>query len=265
LICGAVFDIRNPMKRPQSIETLVVFAYDELSKLYSSSAESVWDRVGYGRDRTSGGAQRYDFGAPHPDSEIISKAVDAIPTVAFDWAYTGMLMGEFEALFRAHNVIPEDTVKASMLVRHHGIMKTRPGWGKDFSTRPERIQPARGPSGAAAIEGRCLGKDRYTEGAACPLQWSPSVIDLARSRARYVIWHDSLVRLCVVLGGRLEAFSPTPPECSPSPWLEPGEESIVFRSKSTMTRLPERHPRPVAGSLRKDRVGSGGPVRIIQG
>src|ERR1700686_4799005 len=54
-------------RRSIAINFAVCWAYEELSKIYTSSADGIssWDRIGFGRDTTSRGpgtAQRYDFG-----------------------------------------------------------------------------------------------------------------------------------------------------------------------------------------------------------
>ncbi len=255
------------MKQSKSIDALVTWAYDELGKLQSSSADGIWDRIGFGSDRTayhSGSAQRYDFGLPHPDSDVVVKAVDELDDCQIDWqTHHKAIMGPFDALFMAHDVILTETVRPSALIRFHAIMRSRPAWGRDYEPFPSRIQPARGPAGSAAIVGECRGAGKYTAGSYCPLKWVPSVIELARQRANYVGWHDGLGRLCQTLrNGRLEAFEPTAPECASEPWNHSESAPRVLRDTISrpLTKLPDHWQRPVASRRPQMRLGAAYPA-----
>lgn len=255
------------MKQSVDVEKLLHWCYDQQQKLQSSSADGIWDRIGFGSDRTayhSGTAQRYDFGLPHPDSDRIIKAVDELDPVVIDWAaHHKAIMGPFDALFMSHDIILTETIRPSSLIRYHAIMGSRPAWGRDYEPFPARVQPTRGPAGSAAIVGECRGADKYTAGSHCPLKWCPSVIELARQRANYVGWHDGLGRLVGALRGRLEAFEPTPPECAPEPWNHSESPRRVLRetiSRPVPTKLPDHWPRPVALRRPQMRLGAAYPV-----
>ena len=254
------------MKQSIDVEKLVIFAYEEQQKLASSSADGIWDRIGFGSDRTayhSGTAQRYDFGLPHPDSDRIVKAIDELDPVMIDWpVHHKAIMGPYDALFMAHDIILTESLRPSALIRYHSIMRSRPAWGRDYEPFPARIQPARGPAGSAAIVGECRGADKYTAGSHCPLKWCPSVIELARQRANYVAWHDGLGRLVMALRSRLEAFEPTTPECAPEPWNHSEAAPRVLRDMISrpLTKLPDHWPRPMASRRPQMRLGAAYPV-----
>lgn len=252
------------MKRSMEIEALLIWTYSELSKRFTSSADGIWDQVGFGRiQQGGGGAQRYAaFGLPHPDATVIEKAVDAIPDCTIDWqAHHAAITGPFDALFMAHNPILTEVIRPSSLLRYHAIMKSRPAWGREYEPFPSRVQPPRGPAGAAAIIGECRGADKYTAGAYCPLKWSPSVIELARQRANYVGWHDGLGRLVNALRGTLSDFEPLPPTAAPEPWNRTDVAPRVLRDMISrpITRLPERWPRPTATRRPQMRLGAAYP------
>jgi hypothetical protein len=183
--------------------------------------------------------------------------------VMVDWKNNVQaIMGEWTTLFLAHDCILTDTIEPSRIVRYNAIMKSRPAWGREYEPCPSRIQPARGPAGAAAIVGECRGADKYTTGAHCPLKWVPSVIELARQRANYVGWHDGLGRLCQELRGRLEAFEATAPECPPEPWNHSDAPARVLVDLITrpLAKIPEHWPRPMATRRPQMRLGSAYPV-----
>jgi hypothetical protein len=254
------------VKQSVPVDKLSCWAFEELQKRYTSSAEGMrWDNLGFGPIQTGrgGGGQRYDFGIPHKDAETIEAAVDALDDCQIDWeTHHTAIMGPFDALFMAHDVLLTETIKPSALIRYHGIMKTRPAWGRDYEPFPSRVQPARGPSGAAAIVGECRGRDLYSTGAYCPIKWCPSVIELARQRANYVGWHDGLGRLCMALRGSLEAFDATAPEVAPEPWNRTDAPRRVLSDLITrpLTRLPDHWPRPMATRRPQMRLGSAYPV-----
>jgi hypothetical protein len=254
------------VKRSINVENLLIWAFnDELIKRFSSSAEGIWDNMGFGPVQTGGrsGGNRYDFGVPHKDAETIEAAVDELLDCQIDWqAHHTAIMGPFDALFMAHDVLLTETIRPSALVRYHSIMRTRPPWGRDYQPFPARVQPARGPAGSAAIVGECRGADKYKSGSYCPLKWAPSVIELARQRANYVGWYDGLGRLCTELRGRLEDFEATPPECSPEPWnrSEPTVRVLRETVSRPLTRIPEHWPRPIATKRPQMRLGAAYPV-----
>lgn len=239
----------------QDIENLLVWTYrDELPKRMTSSAEGIWDRIGYGRDQNAShttAAQRYPhFGLPHPDAERIEKAVDALRPVGMHWMQRrAELMPDHLALLEEHmrerDWLCVETVPVAVLVRHHAIMGTRPAWG-DESPVPNRTQPARGPATAGAVVGEYGGHGRWKAGAYCPLRWSPSPIEIVRKRAMYAAWRSALDSLVGALRGRLSEHEAGPAEAPRQPWLVRGKVASVVPDLTVprvMRTLPERPER----------------------
>lgn len=70
------------VKTPIDVEMALRWAWrDELSTRQTSAAEAVWDRIDdFGRHGGvdvdgGGGVQRYDFGVPDPDAEVLEIVV----------------------------------------------------------------------------------------------------------------------------------------------------------------------------------------------
>lgn len=215
-----------------------------------------------GIDRGHGAAQRYShFGLPDPDAELIERAVSALEDVVIDWkksfdAIAGDLAGlvtvndltrrpeepkatkigwgeagtkALRAMFgpgaerpgydRPRDVLMVASIKTSALVTMHAIKGTRPDYW-DEQVKPTHVPATR--SGQPAVVGICQGKNRYSEGSYCPMEWSPSPTSILTSRADYAAWHQGLVLLASTLD--LAKFDVLPPSASPTPWLNADRE-----------------------------------------
>lgn len=273
---------------------------DELSKRQTSSAEGIWDHIEEwgqrgGIDPGHGAAQRYPhFGLPHADAEAIERAVGSLPDGMIDWAseseaimgdllgladtrplaarpkpprttkilyrdkYRDKLGWRSETLAPPRDVIMVRSLQTAALVTMHASMGSRPDWRED-PPRPYWIEAERGPS-RAKIVGECRGRDHYTTGSYCPLQWLPSPLTIAAARGDYLAWHRGLVTLAETLA--LDAHEVLPPAAPEYPWLEPSEPRAVYTvGESTRTKLPLVPQRDRIGPpLPRPRHG---PVTII--
>jgi hypothetical protein len=78
---------------------------------------------------------------------------------------------------------------------------------------------AAGTNGKPAVAGTRYGKNRYSTGAHCPLQWAqPTIEGVALARAQYAVWHSALTRLAVSLRGKLRNVAVMPPISIAAPW-----------------------------------------------
>lgn len=262
-------------KRAIEIEKLLHWAYrDELSKRRCSSAEGIWDKINEighngGVDVGHGAAQRYShFGLPHPDAERIEQAVGALQDVSSEVSgrlediapdLAGLITinkpptadtkatksgwfnpkGQFvQHTNRPRDVIMVGSIKVAALVTMHAIRESRPDWW-DEEPSPKMIHAQRGPK----IEGECKGRNHYSTGSYCPLQWEPSPISVVQARAEYVAWFDGLEHLARTL--LLEDFQPLPPVAPRSPWFSQPESigrtiSMPSLKQKALPLTPER-------------------------
>jgi hypothetical protein len=80
-------------------------------------------------------------------------------------------------------------------------------------------QPIILANGKPAVSGKRYGKDRYAEGAACPVRWgSPTIEGFILARARYAVWHSALTRLQQALRGKLKSTVVLSPKLDAAPW-----------------------------------------------
>lgn len=242
------------MKQAIDIEKLLHWAYrDELSKRVTSAAEGIWDRIddngklgGIGDDGRRGdrGAQRYDFGLPHPDAEEIERAVGSLPDAVVDWEASRDAISAGLASLLTRDVLFVSTIKPSVLITSHAIRESRPEW-YDEPPKPYRTSAEKGTG--AKIVGECRGKNLYTLGSHCPITWEPSPYSIVLARADYAAWHAALSQLAasLVLVDHI-ALQPSAPAM---PWIEPEQTRtpIVIRSSATMRPIPLRPQRDRAG------------------
>lgn len=120
---------------------------------------------------------------------------------------------------RPRDVLMLEGIKTKVLVTIHAIKGTRPEW-RDEEPYPLMTPAARGTS--AMIVGECRGKNLYTAGSYCPLNWMPSPLTIVTSRMQYFAWHQGLGRLAETL--LLEKFIALPPKAPRSPWIVDDEE-----------------------------------------
>ncbi len=256
------------MKTAVDIEKLLVWAYrDELSKLQTSSAEGIWDNIAdYGLHGIApqtgdyGAAQRYShFGLPHPDATTLAKAVTALPDMIMDWEENASsILGELMTLFftmggYSANYRP---LRTSALVTMYARMDCRPDWRED-SPRPHGVPQLMGHhAGQPSIVGKCEGRLRYSHGSYCPLQWEPSPLTVAMTRAEYVAWHHGLSLLART--AVLRDYEPMPPAAPVAPWCHEDDRWCIWEGEGDggVAKLPLKPVRPLAGPppRRKRRV-----------
>jgi len=252
------------VKQSVEVEKLLHWAYgDELSKRTTSSAEGIWDHIEEwgqrgGIDPGHGAAQRYPhFGLPHPDAYKIEIAVTALPNLVLDWAASSdAILGGMAALLQSRDVLLVRTLRTSALVTMHAKMNSRPDW-REEPPRPCRIQAERGRNRPKII-GECKGRDRYTIGSYCPLQWEPSPISIAELRADYACWHRGLTTLAQTL--ELDEHIALPPTAPALPWAgekDPPRRIFYIGERAQAQTLPLNPQRPLAfGAGRKNRNSS---------
>jgi hypothetical protein len=261
------------IKRSADIESVLGWAYrEQLPLKYISSANGIWDKIGgigIARDanarRDGSSAQRYpQFGLPHPDADLIERAVSACPAVEIDWQTEGpWIMGDLFGLLTHNAAVSVGSFRAAAWVVQHASMNTRPKWRID-DPRPYPVKAERGPG--YKIVGECLGKNRYSTWSYCPLEWRPTIIDIAEARAEYLVWWRALTDLAKRLKGALETWLPQPPTAVADPWrvAEPVRAChLLGPSESQWHRrpLPLSLPRPRAGAPLKYRLSQGIPRR----
>lgn len=247
-------------KTEMDVEKLLTWAYrDELSKRQTSAAEGIWDRIeDYGQkggiDHGHGAAQRYaHFGLPDPDAEAIERAVGQLEDVVVDWGqslpfiagelaglvsvndfsrrsatepgksttaeWTGKNGRRVKAHDRPRDMLMLGALRTKALVTMHAIQGTRPDW-RDEQPMPYRVQSETGSH--PKISGTCEGKNRYSLGSYCLLQWDPSPTSIITARAEYVAWWEGLL----MLSGKLSLANhiALPPSASVTPWLDERKE-----------------------------------------
>lgn len=98
----------------------------------------------------------------------------------------------------------------------------RAGVSPDWCRQPPKARPLIRSTGKPAVEGKRYGKDRYSDGANCPLRWGdPTIESIARARAQYSVWWRSLDRLAKSLNGKMKDHVASPPAALASPWMRP--------------------------------------------
>jgi hypothetical protein len=98
----------------------------------------------------------------------------------------------------------------------------RHGVSPDWCRHQPRATSVIGKNGKPQVYGTRHGKDRYSEGSHCPLQWgNPSLEGIALARAAYVVWHRCLDRLVLTLTEKLKYHAATPAVAPSAPWTLP--------------------------------------------
>lgn len=289
------------MTKPKTeidVEKLLHWAYrDELSKRQTSAAEGIWDRLRHtaqlgGIEPGHGGAQRYaHFGLPDADAEAIERAVSRLEPVVIDWAASmdtiaaglsglvsindlkpdrhkskvtvstwGAKNGQrIRAENRPRDVLMLNTLPTAALVTQHAVRASRPDWFNQ-EPRPHMVPALKGPN--ARIEGECRGRNLYSAGSYCPLEWEPSPVSVIMARVDYAVWWSGLNTLADTLV--LEKFTALHPTAPPTPWIDDDEpEPTILHTPPAPFRgsyglFPER---PRAGP--PPRLSKAGPVREL--
>lgn len=287
------------MKKQVECEGLLRWAYrDELPKKMTSSAEGIWDRIKDqrpGQDPGHGAAQRYPhFGLPHPDAERVEMAVGRLQDLCIDWDMEGWaILGDLLALadprspalcggaYRPpskagwpvirpggrtgrqsakvdppRDVILVRTLRTAALVTMHAGMGTRPGWQEE-PPRPTPIYRGSKPT----IVGECRGKNLYTAGSYCPMEWTPSPITIAETRADYLAWWRGLMYLAETLV--LEDYNVLPPLAPEMPWRDGVEYRPPVRATlwpPKLDKLPLNPERKITGPPKRIKSSAGRKV-----
>lgn len=211
--------------RSVEIERLLQWAFcDELPKREAfgpRGAPSAWQSVeNYAKlgCRVQSGSSVSHSAIPHRDALIIADAVAALPGgVVVDLSKEEALLGGLSSLAAAI-VAPQIRLSAADLVEDHARSGVSPDWCR-HQPRPMCVI---GPNGKQTVFGKRYGKDRYSEGAHCPLRWGdPTIESIARARAIYTIWWQSLDRLSILLNGKLKDHVASAPAALRAPWLRP--------------------------------------------
>lgn len=257
-------------------------------------------RGGIEVDRGHGdGAQRYAYiGLPDPDALLIEKAVAGLEDLVIDWpqsfdAIAGDLAGlitvndmarresaprapkagwgaaganAVKAFFgeaprqtrdRPRDVLMVAGLRTAALVTMHAVKGTQPDWNEQ-PPKPSAVPALKGTN--AMIIGECRGRNLYSAGSCCPLQWLPSPLSIVSSRAEYVAWHHGLTTLARTL--QTEKFTALPPKASRLPWLERSEPmaGVIPVMPSTVNRVSDWGTLPLTPS----RGRKGPPLRTVK-
>lgn len=152
---------------------------------------------------------------PESDAFIVVREVDQLNTnVLVDWSESkATLLDNLWAISPEEQLLAFNEVE---LVVEFAQTKSRPVWNVG-QPKPLQVTLA---NGKAAVSGRRYGKDRYSDGANCPLRWAqPTVESVAFVRARYAVWQAALSRLALALDGKLKNIVVLPPSSPASPWI----------------------------------------------
>jgi hypothetical protein len=260
-----------PAKRFLDIEMALRWAYrDELPKRQHGGRYDSRDLTAASMSRLAGAAadderpcdQREPgfpaaMGDPHPDAEIIEKAVEHLA----DWAGHRFGADRMDALTSDLPLAIDPVLVGieaiacmSGTVTINARMATRPKWSADKPTarwtpgpngKPKVLldeifvqvidsrdrvfyEPAREPLAPDAIFYRepmpspAVRSGHYREGSYCPILWRPDPVRLLSERAEHCAWHAGLEILSAELEGQLEAIAVLSPAAAWAPWLIPG-------------------------------------------
>lgn len=205
------------MKRPVEIERLLQWAFRELPNRAAfgpRGAQSAWQRAQYGCPISSSPSSS---AIPHRDALIIVDEVAGLRgrlAIDFD-RWKAFLLGDLLPLAVGIDD-PKISVSGGDLVEVHARTGVPPDWRR----LPPRAKPIIERNGKPRVKGKRYGKDRYSEGAECPLRWV-DLAEIARSRAEYAVWRGSLDQLVKSLNGKLKDHIASPPAALPAPWTRP--------------------------------------------
>lgn len=152
---------------------------------------------------------------PDADALIVASEVNMLrANVVVDWsASKASLLGDLVGLAAGDQLFSFNEID---LVVEHAQCGIPPIWNVGFP----KLGPVVLANGKPAVSGSRYGKNRYSEGSRCPLQWAaPTVEGVALARARYAVWHSALTRLAASLHGKLKNIAVTPPVAPAAPWI----------------------------------------------
>lgn len=110
---------------------------------------------------------------------------------------------------------------AFFLVYHHGLSMTRPDWYAEGEGHEVPLLNGKG-------QRRPIYRDAVNRTGIIgyQMQWQGHRSEaVARGRADYALWHDSLSALATDLDGLLEDFTPLAPACDDEPWAFESRDS----------------------------------------
>lgn len=151
---------------------------------------------------------------PDSDALVVAHEVGKLDSnVVVDWSQSKeFLLGDLAVLAPHEQLLSFDEIALVVEHAHNGIP---PIWNVGFP----KNRPVVLANGKPAVAGTRYGKNRYSTGAHCPLQWAqPTIEGVALARARYAVWHSALTRLAVSLRGKLRNVAVMPPICIAAPW-----------------------------------------------
>ena len=128
------------------------------------------------------------------------------------------------------------TFRPKTLVTVHAAGASRPDW-RDEEPTPGRVLATNGRD--AKVEGKCEGRNRYSAGSYCPLEWDPLPVSIIQARADYVVWWEALDQLARTV--ELDRFKLLRPRAAVTPWFgEKDAGGSVFHVPPTgpLEKLP---------------------------
>jgi hypothetical protein len=165
--------------------------------------------------------------------------------------------GERPPRDRPRDIMMIGTFNPKTLVTVHAAGASRPDWRNDDPT-PSRVLSTNGKD--ARVEGECRGRNLYTAGSYCPLEWEPAPASVILARADYAVWWEALYQLARTV--ELTRFSVLPPRAAAAPWFGdkddggdvihvlPGEPLLHLPLAPTRGRMVSPFRRPSNGAVR---------------
>ncbi|MBR1187430.1 hypothetical protein [Bradyrhizobium sp. AUGA SZCCT0160] len=151
---------------------------------------------------------------PDSDALIVAREVGKLSSNAVvDWRESKkLLLGNLVGLASREQFLVFDEIA---LVIEQACTGISPIWNVGLP----KVRPSILGNGKPAVTGTRYGKNRYSTGAHCPLEWAqPTIEGVALARARYAVWHSALTRLAGCLSGKLKNIVAVPPISRASPW-----------------------------------------------
>jgi hypothetical protein len=172
-------------------------------------------RLGCSIDRGAHGPVASDvFAFPDADALVVAREVEKLNSnTVVDWAQSkDFLLGGLAVLAPFEQLLYFNEIA---LVIEHAHLGNPPIWDIGFP----KVRPMILANGRPAVSGARYGKNRYSTGAHCPLEWAqPTIEGVALARAKYAVWHSALTRLAHSLKGKLRNISAVPPSTGAAPW-----------------------------------------------
>jgi hypothetical protein len=196
---------------------------DEISKrtVPGLGLKSAWGiverhlRLGCSIDSSRRGGDAGDIlSFPDADAMVVAREVQKLrANVDLDWsASKEFLLGDLAGLAPSEQLL---TFNEIALVVEHPQYGIPPCW----NVGSPKIGPVILANGKPAVSGSRHGKNRYSAGSHCPLQWAqPTIEGVVLARARYAVWHAALMRLADSLSGKLKNIAVMPPTACAAPW-----------------------------------------------